>query len=164
MIADLVRSLIDADRVVTDEEVEQILQRIETAPFNPASVAVRPRHRALSYQGRRLEAHEPSLVYHLVKRVLVDEQWAVGTTGEEYIADLRRAIRITGARLLVYRRWDEHVAAVAAPNPVPVARLGPKARALLYVVYSADRDIILTGYQVGSVDRIRLPEDARWLR
>jgi hypothetical protein len=32
------------------------------------------------------------------------------------------------------------------------------------VVYAADRGMIVTGYQVSGLDRIGIPEDARWLR
>jgi hypothetical protein len=34
----------------------------------------------------------------------------------------------------------------------------------LLVVYSGDRGIILTGYQIAGIQAVAIPEDARWLR
>jgi hypothetical protein len=56
------------------------------------------------------------------------------------------------------------MAGALAPNNVPPARLGTAASPWLYVVYSADRGTIVSGYQVGGVETIRLPGDERWLK
>jgi hypothetical protein len=99
-----------------------------------------------------------------VKRVLVEEQWIEGTTAAKYLADLREAVRSPDARLVVYRRRGGPLAAVLAPNTVPVLRRGPKPQPFLYVVYSADRGIIVSGYQASGLAEINVPAGARWLK
>ncbi len=57
------------------------------------------------------------------------------------------------------------MAASLAPTreAVPASRQGSLSLPWLFVVYSADRGIIVTGYQVASLDEISIPEGTRWL-
>lgn len=41
---------------------------------------------------------------------------------------------------------------------------GPRVESNLLVVFSADRGIILTGYQVAEIGVVAFPEDAQWLK
>jgi hypothetical protein len=159
----LIRELIGS-RVATPRDVESIIERMATAPFDSRPIRVPVRYRGLTYRGRALSEREESLFYHLVKRVLIEEQWSDGTTAAEYLADLRQAVRSPDARLLVYRRRGGPTAAVLAPNLVPTDRRGPKPQPFLYVVYSADRSIIVSGYQASGLAEISVPADARWLK
>jgi hypothetical protein len=108
---------------------------------------------------------EPSLVVHLVKRTLVEEQWQA-TTVADYILDLRRAAQAAGAQVLAYTRWGETFAATITPTreAVPIQRLGQKACPNLIVVYSADRGVIVTGYMFTGLADLDLPGDVLWLR
>ena len=160
----LIRELVRNWRPVSDDEIEQVVARIADAPFSPEVVPVPVRHRRLAYAGHLLGAREPSLLLHLVRRVLVDEQWAPGTTADEYLADLHAAARDPAARVAVYYRTGQFSAAVLAPNRLPPARCGAQPEVLMLVVYSADRGTITTGYQVSSVATVNLPATVRWLR
>ncbi len=136
----LIRDLIWTGRAATAEEIDRITQRMASSPF-------------------------PALRAHLARR-LIERQWIVGTTEQEYVDDLRRAIRDDAARVAVYRRRGGNLAAVLAPSEriLPTQRRGARWLPVLFVVYSADRDIILSGYQASSLRTIALPEDIRWLR
>ena len=57
------------------------------------------------------------------------------------------------------------VAVIAATDVViDPSRRGAGAAALLFVAYSADRGIIVTGYQASGLTTVALPEDVLWLR
>jgi hypothetical protein len=137
-----------------------------SAPFDPTVVGVRTRHRGLIYQGQQLGNREPSLLYHLVKRVVIEGQWAAGTTAADYLSDLRRAVAWPTSRLAVYFRAREHFAATACATAdiVPPERRGSDTLPLLLVVYSAEDSVIVTGYQFSSWEAVNMPEDALWLR
>lgn len=112
-----------------------------------------------------LGARDDSLHYHLVKRVVVERQWAWGTTAAQYLEDLRAAILSRGSGLALYRRRGGSLAAVVAvtASVVPGERLGPNSVANLIAIYSADRDILVTGYQLSRLEAA-VPGDALWLR
>lgn len=162
----LIRELIESQRSATVREVGAILRRMAAAPFNPRPVSVPFEERSLRYGNYRLEPCVPSSTYHLVKRVVVERQWAEGTTMNEYLADLRRAVAAEGADLGVYRRRGGHIAVTLSPTAavIPSARLGSEPRPIVLVVYSADRSMILTGYQVSTLDQTGIPLECRWLR
>ena len=162
----LIRDLIETGRQATPEELEQIIERMAMAPFEPRIRGVSPEDQGIAYQGHVLGEREASLFYHLVKRVMVEEQWVHGTTADEYVADMRRVIRTPSARLVVYSERGGALAAALAPTAevVSVQRQGPRALTNVAVIYSADRGIIVTGYQFSTLDRLRIPEGARWLK
>lgn len=161
----LIRALIRTGRTVIPDEIARIVDRLATAPFDRRLVRVRPDERGATYQGQTLGVRADSLAYHLTKRVAIERQWAVGTTAEQYTDDLRRAIRAPSARLVVYERQGGHLAATITPTSasVPAARRGPRALPWLLVIYSADRGIIVTGYQVSALETISMPQEVRWL-
>lgn len=136
----LIRDLVQTGRYPATGEIDQISLRISEAPF-------------------------PDLLPHLARR-LIERQWALGTTGVEYLEALRRAARDQEARISAFRRRGGYLAAVLIPTDrvIPAHRRGTNWLPLLFVVYSADRGIILTGYQTSSLGAIALPEDIRWLR
>ena len=55
-VAQLIRQLIDSDRTATAEEIEQIVERLATVPFNSRIFAVPVEDRGLTYQGQTLGA------------------------------------------------------------------------------------------------------------
>src|SRR5436305_15123764 len=95
-----------------------------TAPFNPAAVPVVPHHRGLTYQRRRLGARADSLTYHLIQRVVVEGHWIAGTTREQYLEDPRRAVTAPSARVALYPRRGDSIAATVTPtaDAVPLER------------------------------------------
>jgi len=106
-----------------------------------------------------------ALSYHLVVRIAGDRQWTATTDRGSYLADLGRAVGIEGADIaLSYLRGGNIVLLVApTEEAVPEPRRGPGSLPLTVVVYSADRGVLLTGYQASSLDKIRIAEDALWL-
>lgn len=162
----LMRELIRTGRQATPEEVERIVNRVATAVFNPAPVRVPTKERGLSYQGITLEAQAPSIEYHLVKRVMVECQWADGTTTEQYVDDLRRVALYPPAMLAIYQRHGEHHVMILADtkDALPVSHLGSRPEPATVVIYSADRGIIVTGYQALGLETLNIPKELRWLR
>jgi hypothetical protein len=162
----LIRELVRTGRAATPNEVEQLVERMATAPFDTRVVRVRVAARGVSYRGQTLGARADSLTFHLIKRVALDRQWVDGTTADDYVHDLRRAVRDPGARITVYERHGGAVAAVVTPTEqiLPPERRGPVAQPHLAVFYSADRGIIVSGYQFSALDQTSIPQEARWLR
>lgn len=162
----LIRELIRTGRAATAAEVQQIIERLATAPFNPRQRRVRGEERGASYQGYTLGPREDALRYHLIKRVVIEKQWAEGTTEEQYLADLRRAASWVAARLVVFERRGGFLAATITPTDLVIsaARRGPRSLPAVLVIYAADRGIIVSGYQFSSLETVRIPEEARWLR
>jgi hypothetical protein len=123
----LIREIITTPRWPTDLEIGQIIERIATSPFDPdQNVLVRKKHQGLRYQDQMLGERASSLTYHLIKRVVDDQQWAFGTTAAEYLADLRQAVRSSDARLVVYERRGGCVAAILTRNRIDAKRAGEK--------------------------------------
>jgi hypothetical protein len=162
----LIRRLIQTGGVAAPAEIEQIVERMATAPFDRREIPIPMRLRGFTYQGESLGARHDSFGYHLVKRVVDERQWAHGTTAADYLADLRRGVRNRRARLAVYERRGGFMAAALAATSaaVPSARRGTEALPSLLVVYSTDRGVIISGYQVSSFERTGIPGEALWLR
>jgi hypothetical protein len=162
----LIRGLIASGRAASRQEIAAIVDRMASAPFEPRAFRVPVRHRNLEYLGQPLGARSPSLSYHLVKRVLVERQWAVGTTEQQYLDDIRRAVGATGSRLAIYERQGGALAATVTRTAivVPADRRGARSLPALVVIYSADRGIIVTGYQCSAISELSIPPEARWLR
>jgi hypothetical protein len=162
----LIRELIRTSGAPSPAEIEQVLDHIVAAPFDNQIIRVPARHRDLAYEGRTLARDDDSLFYHLVKRVVVEEQWSIGTTADQYLEDLQRAVRWSTARLVLYYRVSEHYATVISPTAVsvPARRRGPAAQPWLLVVYSADREAIVSGYQFSNLQALNISPAALWLR
>jgi hypothetical protein len=161
---ELIEELVQTARQPTNDETNRLIERLATAPFAREVVRVPEKHRGLTYVGRTIGAREGADFYHLVKRVLVDEQWAAGTSLAEFVADLRAAVRSPDADLVVYRRRGGVMAAAFAPSAIPPVRLGPRPQPFIYVLYSVERSTIVSGYQASGLAAISVPGDARWLR
>ena len=136
----LIRELISTSRDASPQEITSVLRRMVEAEF-------------------------PTAQNHLVERKK-DFQWSHSSTAADYIADLRAAVHDPEAKLAVYLRQGGNIAAVLTRTEriVPEDRLGSNPLVLLFVVYSADRGIIISGYEASALDRIAIPRGARWLR
>ncbi len=148
------------------KRVGDVIARIASAPFEARLRRVPRQHRGIRYLGRVPGAREESLFLHLVKRVMVEGQWAGGTTEADYVADLRASAAASSARRLVFGRRGGAIAAAITPTAevVPSARLGPRPLPNLIVLYAADRGIIVNGYQFSTLDATAIPGEGRWLR
>jgi hypothetical protein len=162
----LIRELIVTNRAVTSIEIDAIIARMATAPFDARVLPLPRRYHGMSYLERIIDPREPALFGHLVQRVIGDGQWPRGTSEAAYLADLRAAVRHASARLTVYRRRGGAVAAVVIPTTdvLSADRQGPRALPMLFVAYSADRGTIISGYQASDLRTLTIPEHALWLK
>jgi hypothetical protein len=147
-------------------DVDAIVQRVASAPFNRRPVRVPRLDRGLVYGNIVIGRIANSLELHLAKRVRGEHQWAEGTTTDEYLRDLRTAIQQETAQILVYERsGDIHAAAIATTSEiVPVERRGNTWLPHLLTVYSTRHGILVTGYMFSDIQELNLPEIVRWLR
>ena len=85
---------------------------------------------------------------------------------DQYLADLRRAVREPGTRLAIYARRGGAVAATVTPldRVLPPERRGRKPQPNVLVIYSADRGMIVSGYHFSTLDATGVPREARWLK
>ena len=160
----LIRDLIRTRRPHQTMKYMRIIDQIANAPFDERILPVRGRYQGLSYRGRTLTQRAPALFLHLVQRVVVEEQWADGIREQEYLTDIRTAIRDDAARLCIYRRRGGSLAAILVSNRMPLSRCGLGALPLIFVVYSADRGRIISGYQASSLATLSIAEDVQWLK
>jgi hypothetical protein len=162
--SDLIRRIVIGERTPEPGDVEQIITTMAAAPFSMALSHVPARLR-VAYRGTTLSWREPSLMLHLVTRVLVDRQWREGTTVAEYLQDTRSAVLWPGARLAVFERWGEDFSATISPSAevVPGRRIGREPLPWLLVVYSATDATIRTACMLSSLDTIDMGHPL-WLR
>ena len=148
------------------EDIDRIVQRIATAPFNQRPTRVILRERGMVYGDIVLRRMANPLELHLVKRVVDEEQWAVGTTADEYLNELRAAVLHPHAHIMVYERAGDLVAATISPTDevVPASHQGVNAEPNLLVVASARHGSVLSGYMFSVIEKLNLPERIRWLR
>ena len=107
----------------------------------------------------------PTAAEHLARRI-TERQWPPATTEQQYVEQVRRAARDETARIAIYARRGGNLAAILTQSErvLLTQQRGQKSLPWLFVVYSADRGMIVSGYQATSLQTIALPEDIRWLR
>jgi hypothetical protein len=157
------RDLLATGREPSTAEIETIVERITTAPFNPREIAVDPGLVGQVYLGAVIPSRAQASLAHLWKRVLIDEQWDEGTTEDQYLSDIRTSMRYGRPQLMIAVIRESPSAGILTANMTPTARLGANAGPLVFVGYSVNGGMISTGYQTVSRTRVRLPERARWL-
>jgi hypothetical protein len=163
----LIARLIRDDEVdASPEEIERIVERIASAPFNRHRVRVPRSDRGMAYGDFVIGRVVDPLEYHLVKRVVEDGQWIDGTTADDYLADLRAAAQHPHARVLVYERAGDLCAAtISATRDVVIPeRLGPRPESHVLVVYSARHSVVRTAYMYSEFSELDMPEGVWWLR
>ena len=162
----IIRLVRDHETVATPADIAAIVERIATAPFNRRRVRVFGTDRNLTYGGAPIGRVADPLALHLAKRVELERQWAFGTSADEYLASLRVSAQYPRARVLVYERSADFVAATISPTElvVPVHRRGRDWDPHLLVVYSARHGVLRTGYMYSDFGELDMPEAIRWLR
>ena len=160
----LIREWLDPKRAPTEAELKLVLDHVAKAPFSSRLVPVDRDIRGKDFQGLVLGASEPSIVAHLAKRVLAEEQWARDVTADEYVAHLHNVAGDPDLQVAVYVGKDRRLClGLFAPNRIPRSRLGPRAEPFIWALYLADYGTMASGYQVSGIESITLPEDVRWL-
>lgn len=153
------------DRKANEAEIRAIRDHLTNAGFLE-KVRIPPSSRGLSASGYTLGRREVSLVHHLVRRIVLDEQWTDGTAPEEYLADLSASIQDGSARFGVGKPPGNRapLVYVFADNLVPPGRRGRRAESLMFVLYGVADGVIITGHMVSGTDAVRKADDFRWLR
>lgn len=153
------------DRRANEAEIQGLRNRLIGAGFLE-EVRIPPSSRGLSASGYTLGEREGSLVHHLVQRIVLDEQWADGTTPKQYLTDLRASINDSSARFGVGKPFGNSapLVYVFADNLVPQWRRGRRDESLMFVLYGVADGVIITGHMVSSTDAVRKADDFRWLR
>jgi len=162
----LIHDLIAHPRPATEEEIRQIADRIASAPFSTESQRVPVLERGFTYRGVQFGTLEDSLTLHFVHHVIMEAQWAEGTTVEAYVRSLHRAAHAPQARIALYRQWGERdIAAIIVPTQdvLDPREAGRGSLPNLLVVYRADRGMLVSGYQFSTIDMVRIPRTALWL-
>src|SRR5215217_2186126 len=162
----MIRRIIAGLHTATSGDVDQIVERVATASFNPEIIPVPGSMRGLDDLGNVLSRRESSILTHLVKRVLVEHQWSNRTTIDDYLGDLRGIRPHDSTRLALFsRRAGSMVVALATTEEiVPEQRGGARWQPVFVVAFSADRGIIVSGYQASGLDKVAIPGDAQWLK
>lgn len=153
------------DRSANEAEIQAIRDRLMGVGFLE-EVRIPPSSRGLTASGHTLGERANSLVHHLVRHIVLDEQWSAGTTPEQYLEDLRAAIEDGSARFGVGKPQGNSAPLlyVFADNPVPQRRRGRRAESLMFVLYGVTDGVIITGHMVSGTDAVRKAEGFRWLR
>ena len=149
----LIRVLIRTGRRATAAEVQQIIEHVAQAPFASRPMRLtRWLRRALEEKGVSIpQSKLPSVELHLLKRIHFDRQWPPGTSVEQFVADLHRAVRHPDVQVWTYRWLNESFAGFLAPSHVQEV-VAPEA--FIFVAYSADYGTIKTGFQASSAEAI----------
>ena len=92
-----------------------------------------------------------SLGIHLLKRIGEDQQWPVGTTEQQYVADLQHAVAHPDAQIWTYRYFGQPFIGFMAPSHVQTVA---KPEQYIFVAYSPQYCTLTTGYQVSSKDTV----------
>ncbi|HEX5164477.1 MAG TPA: hypothetical protein VFV93_03705, partial [Thermomicrobiales bacterium] len=147
------------------DDIDAIIEHVATASFSAKQWSV-PWQMRIVFHGVRIGPTAESALYHVLKRVVHDRQWSIGTSLSDYLTDVSSAVRSPGARIAIYRRWNQTTVAFLSETlvTVPSHRLGSAALPFTLVLYSADTGKISTAHMVVSETAARIPGHARWLR
>jgi hypothetical protein len=104
LINQLVLNLIATGRQATDDELAAIITHLTQAPFATYLSRVPTKLRRLLSQGEvSVPRKLSSLEIHLFKRIYMEQQWPIGTTAVQYVADLQQAICHPNIHVWTYR-------------------------------------------------------------
>lgn len=149
----LIVELVESGRQATDGELSHIVAHVAQASFASRPVRISPRLRdeLAVILGKPVDRRLPSIEFHLLKRIHLEQQWPVGTTAKQYLTDLHLAVRHPAARIWTYKYRAEPMVGFLAPSQVQNA---PKPEAFVFVAYNARYGAITTGFQASGPSAI----------
>jgi len=159
----LIVELIESGRRATEDELSQIVAHVAQAPFASRLVRVSPRLRdefALVL-GKLVARRLPSIEFHLLKRIYLEQQWPIETTTRQYVTDLHLAVRHPAAQIWTYEYRTEPMVGFLALSQVQNA---PKPEAFVFVAYNARYGAITTGFQASGPSAIFGKEHQRLMQ
>ena len=159
----LIIELIESRRRATDEELSQLVAHVAQAPFASRPVRISPRLRDAfaAALGKPVPRRLPSIEFHLLKRIHLEQQWPVGTTARQYVTDLHLAVRHPATRIWTYEYRTEPMVGFLAPSQVQNA---PQPEAFVFVAYNARYGAITTGFQASGPGAIFGKEHQRLMQ
>ena len=162
----MIRSIVQTGRGTSATEVQHILNRIATAQFASRPVRTERSLQGIVYLGRTVDRTADSLFAHLVKRVVLEEQFTYGTTIAEYLDVIRLVPKALANHLAVYERWGQILAIAIAPtrDVVPSYLLGPEWEDQIIVVFNSSSGRLTTAYMFRDLTTVRIPRNVQWLK
>lgn len=144
----LIIELINSGRQASTEELAAVITHVAKAPFATylARIPIKLRHLVSN-----IDTKLSSLEIHLLKRVHEEQQWPVGTTTQQYIADLHKAIAHPKVQIWTYRYFAQPFVGFLAPSHIQGVA---KPEAYLFVAYSPLYATITTGYQTSAIEAV----------
>ncbi len=149
----LILNLIKTGRRASVGEVTLLVAHVAQAPFASYPSQVPPLVRVgLQQAGITLPSGKVrSVEWHLLKRIYLDQQWPIGTTEAEFIADLHRAILHPRTEIWTYRYYSHPYAGFLSPSDV---QHRSQAERSIFVAYSPVFGTITTAYQTGGINQV----------
>jgi hypothetical protein len=148
----LILELIETGHQASPEELATIIAHVAQAPFATYQARVPIKlHRAMVSLGRILPPKLSSLAIHLLKRVDEEQQWPVGTSEQQYIADLHRTVAHPDVQIWTYRYFTQPFVGFLAPSHVQNASRLEKC---IFVAYSPVYGTLTTGYQASAIAEV----------
>ena len=149
----LILTLIETGRRASVEEVALLVAHVAQAPFASYPSQVPPLVRVgLQQAGITLPSGKVrSVEWHLLKRIYLDQQWPIGTTEAEFIADLHRAILHPRTEIWTYRYYSHPYAGFLSSSHV---QQRSQVERSIFVAYSPLFGTITTAYQTGGISHV----------
>ena len=149
----LILTLIDRQRQATENELAAIIEHVAQAPFaSYRSHVPTPVRKGLEKLGMSLAPGKvPTVEWHLLKRVYLDQQWPVGTTEDDFLRDLHQAIVHPQVQVWTYRYYTHPYIGFLAPSHVQQV---PQPERHIFVAYSPVFGTITTAYQTSGIDHV----------
>ena len=149
----LIRNAVNDLRRVSEQELQPVIEHVATRPLDDRVAKVKKDIRKLSGSWNGVEFSALSYLslaeIHLIERTIMDKQWPIDTTLEQYTQDLQQAVR-NAEQIYTYTFRGQPYIGFLAPNHVE----GQNSEPLLWVAYSAAYGVIRTGYQVTRIEEI----------
>lgn len=152
-VDELILNLINTGRQALVEELAMIVAHVAQASFaGYRSHVPNPIRKDLQKLGVTLTPGKVRAVeWHLLKRVHLDQQWPVGTTEDDFIADLHQALLHPQGQVWTYRYYTHPYVGFLSPSHV---QQSPNPKRNIFVAYSPVFGTITTAYQTNGIDNV----------
>lgn len=166
-IKELIIEIIESGREATDDEIQRIREHVAGVGFEPGGWTKAGIHiHGLLWNGQIIHSNDrmSNLIAHFLRHTVAQQEWPTGTTLDEYIASLRRAVEDPEGGIALEKRfhqWQLSFIADARESQ------GLKSRGWILVGYPVEYGYWATGFQpdLGLHHfTLDVTEGERWLR
>lgn len=165
-VNDLITEIAESGREATDNEIRRIREHVAGVGYEPGGMtkAGGPID-GLLWQGQAVRSNDriENAIVHFLRHAVAQREWPPGTTFDEYIASLRRAIADPNGWISIerpHRQW--RLSFISRANDAA----GPDSGGWILVGYPIEYGYWSTGYQptLGLRHiRLNVTEGERWL-